>query len=281
MLLSAVASRMSLSWVEHFQRNASLLDIPWHDACFLTREERCAVAASIQQFQLGEGARGRGFLRCGEAHARQTSDPHYVEALRLFIAEEQRHSAMLARFLNREGIPLLASHWVDSSFRKFRKLAGLEVCAAVLVTAELIALPYYRALHESTASPVLRAICRRILADEARHLQFQACTLARVRIGRGSAMRSLTSLAHLGFLAGTAAVVWFEHRRVFRCGGYSFIKFFRECVQHFRKLEASIERQQSILRGYEPLRDQPEPSRAATWQKGNGDSSEYPRETRV
>ena len=279
MLISAVASRISLSWIEHFHQNASPLGIPWHEPHFLTREERRAVASSIQQFQLGEGARGRGFLRCGEAHAKRANDFHYVEALRLFIAEEQRHSALLARFLNREGIPQVQSHWVDSSFRKFRKLAGLEVCAAVLVTAELIALPYYRALHEATASPVLRAICRRILADEAHHLQFQASTLARVRIDRSERMQFLTSFVHFGFLAGTAAVVWSGHRRVFRRGGYSFMKLFQECVQHFRKLEASIKRQKSVLKGYEPMRNVCHDAGVPAWQAKKGDHREYPQDS--
>src|SRR5262249_41548303 len=98
--------------------------------------ERANVAESIQQFQLGENSEGRAFLQRGEEHARRAGDPWFVPALSLFIAEEQRHAAWLGRFLDRERIPHLKRHWVDGVFRGLRKLAGLEVCVTVLVTAE-------------------------------------------------------------------------------------------------------------------------------------------------
>src|SRR5207245_9502874 len=102
-------------------------------------------------------------------------------SLELFIAEEQRHSAILGRFLDRERILRLTNHWLDSMFRRLRKLAGLEVCAMVLVTAEVLAVPFYQALRYATRSPLLRSICMRILCDEAAHLNYQALTLGLVR----------------------------------------------------------------------------------------------------
>ena len=97
-----------------------------------------------------------------------------VAALRLFLREEQRHSKMLARFLELENAPCLRKHWVHNVFRWLRGLAGLELCLKVLVTAELLARPYYAALRDATASPLLGSICERIFEEEAAHLRFSS-----------------------------------------------------------------------------------------------------------
>jgi len=62
--------------------------------------------------------------------------------MEFFIREEQRHSALLNSFLDRENIPKLNHHWVDLIFRKMRHLAGFELMLTVLLTAELIAIPF-------------------------------------------------------------------------------------------------------------------------------------------
>ena len=98
-----------------------------------------------------------------------------------FIAEEQRHSAMLARYLRLAGAPLLGEHWIHSVFRRIRHWAGLESKVTVLVTAEILAVPYYRALMETTRCPALTAICQRVLREEAQHLLFQGNTLRRLQ----------------------------------------------------------------------------------------------------
>ena len=84
------------------------------------------------------------------------NDSLFAGALDLFIKEEQQHSRYLAAFMESEGIPLLPRHWVDSTFRLLRGLAGLELSLTVLVTAEIIAVPYYRACAAQRAHPFSR-----------------------------------------------------------------------------------------------------------------------------
>ena len=52
------------------------------------------------------------------------------------------------------------------------------------MTAEIIAVPHYRALRDATGSGVLKNICRRILEDEATHLKYQGSMLARLSAKR-------------------------------------------------------------------------------------------------
>src|SRR5438876_7310660 len=158
-------------WYVHFEENRGRLrSLPWTDPYRFSEAEIRLAGRSIQQFQLGEFARGRGLRRRARECAALAGDPLFLPALDLFIAEEQAHSSMLGEFLDQEGIPRIESDWADRIFRRLRKLAGLELCVMTLVTAEALAIPFYRALRDATRSPLLRGICVRILCDEAAHL---------------------------------------------------------------------------------------------------------------
>src|SRR5882724_6332225 len=175
----------SKKWMTRFAlRSMTALHVSRRDAPQLTPKELAAVTKSIQQFQLGEGSRGQRLLDRGKAFGNKVHDPCFVSALELFIKEEQQHSEYLAHFMQSQNIPLISHHWVDTVFRKLRGLAGLELSLTILVTAELIAVPYYRALREATDLLTLRNICTRILEDETAHIKFQASMLARVASDR-------------------------------------------------------------------------------------------------
>jgi len=197
----------------------------------LTERERRIITPSIQQFQLGEGARGQRLLERGQRFGRRAGDPLFGGALELFIREEQQHSRYLAAFMESQRIPRLQSHAVDSIFRILRGLAGLELSLTVLVTAEIIAVPYHRALRAATGSPILKTICTRILEDEASHLRYQASMLARVAATRPPALRRAVSALHRLFLLGTVVVVW--KGAVFEAAEYDFRRFGNEALSEF------------------------------------------------
>lgn len=235
--MAAHSFESSRSWCLHFLRNrAGAQDFPWDCGYSLAPGEKAAIAPSIQQFQLGEGANGRRLLARAEEYAALTGDPHFHLALKLFVKEEQRHSAYLARFMRQQGIALTEKHWVDSAFRGFRHMAGLELSLRVLCTAEIIAVPYYRALAAATESPLLRALSERILRDEAAHLRFQSWMMAKLNAERSLALQRLYAATHAEFLLGTCCVVWREHGPVFRAAGYSFKRLVSEAFEEFAEL---------------------------------------------
>jgi hypothetical protein len=227
----SMAREMYLSWTseewrEHFHRNAaSLLAIPWEKGVELTEAERRAVAASAQEFQLGESSEGKHFQGLARAYGQRTGDMEYVYALRLFIAEENRHARDLGRVLDLAGIERIGHTWPDAVFRWLRHRAGWELSIAVLVTAEIIAKVYYAALREATASTVLRRLCDQILSDEVQHVRFQCERLAILRARRSRFTVWLKGAVQRGFFAGTCRVVWWKHRHALRAGGYTYRTF--------------------------------------------------------
>jgi hypothetical protein len=226
----------SYDWVEYFYQNAPEPILPWGDGVRLSGAEKRAVIASIQQFQLGEGASGARMLEYAQRFSRETGDLGLIAALKLFLREEQRHSKTLARFLQMENESCLRKHWVHSVFRWLRGMASLELCLKVLVTAEVLARPYYAALRDATGSPLLRSICQRIFEEEGAHLRFQAFALGRFQNRHRRLTQALIKMSHVVLLASTAALVWAEHKAVFRSAGRTFHQFWEETWLEFDSL---------------------------------------------
>ncbi|MCU1295607.1 MAG: hypothetical protein JWP08_4457 [Bryobacterales bacterium] len=226
----------SYDWVEYFYQNAPEPELPWNHSARLSGAEKRAVIASIQQFQLGEGASGKRMLDRAQRFSRETGDLGLIAALKLFLREEQRHSRILARFLQVENAPCLRKHWVHGAFRAIRGIAGLELCLKVLVTAEVLARPYYAALRDATGSTLLRSICQLIFDEEGAHLRFQAFAISRFQNRHRAGTRALIKNAHAVLLASTAALVWIEHHSVFRSAGRTFRQFWRETWSEFEAL---------------------------------------------
>ena len=228
--------RSSRYWCEFFANNASKGQLlTCETQVRISNRERRTITKSIQAFQLGESSEGLHLYRCAERYAKTTGDYEYFDAIKLFIKEEQRHSQYLARFMKMADIPLARKIFVDSVFRGLRKLANLECSISVLLTAEIIANVYYRALHDATQSCFLRDICKQILIDEKSHVEFQAERLAMLRRERKLLWVLFTNFAHRILFAGTLVAVWVKCRQTLLAGGYKQSSFFRDCWFEFNQ----------------------------------------------
>ncbi len=234
-LIHANALSSSVTWRHYFEHNAqTLMPIPWGETGDLSTAERHQIAASVQNFQVGESSEGRHLLQAAQRYAQQVGDGDYVAAIRLFIAEEQRHARDLGQFLDRNHIPLLKTTPQDRAFRWLRRrFNSLEVSIAVLITAEIIATVYYAALREATQSPTLQALCQQILHDEAKHVQFQVERLHYLRRHRPWPLQTLTMTLQRGLFGLTSLAIWPVHQPVFRLAGLSFQEFWRAGWQAF------------------------------------------------
>ena len=224
-------------WYHYFQANRVHFDhLDRNDNKPLTGEERTCITTSIRQFQRGEHSEGKHFLE----FAKSMRDNSYVEAVKVFIKEEQDHAFVLGRFMDIHGIERIKEDWLDNVFRRLRKLAGLEGTVTVLLTAEIIAMPYYKALHCATASRLLRQICKQILVDEEMHLRFQSYTLRLLYKRKTWLSVVFSRLVHNVLMAGTIFMVWRWHRRVLRAGGYGIVSFFKDTWREFGTCKAMI-----------------------------------------
>lgn len=219
-----------LQWQQYFLGNRDHFDhLEWKDSQTLTAQEKQNISQSVRQFQRGEHSEGKHFLQ----FAQRMQDTSYIETVKLFIKEEQDHAAILGKFMEGEGIPKLGRDWLDSIFRRLRKLAGLEGSVTVLLTAEIIAMVYYKALFNATRSAILKQICLQVLKDEEMHLRFQSYTLECLYKRKAGFASIFSRTVHYVLMAGTILMVWLWHYKVLRSGGYSFQQYAGDVWKEF------------------------------------------------
>jgi hypothetical protein len=225
--------KTSADWCWYFRTNrASLLAIPWQVGAELDEEERQTWAASLQEFQQGEGLEGGHFFRCVRAYGEQTEDWDYVEAHRLFMAEEKRHARDLGRFLTLAGIPLLTERSrSNGAFCWLGSRGNLEWTLAIIVMVEVMAQVYYTGVQRATRSPVLRRLAAQILRDEKAHVRFHCERLARLRRRRRRWLLTLSHGLDFLFFLGAGLVCWWGHRRSLRAAGYGFFGYWKAALR--------------------------------------------------
>ncbi len=249
----------SLQWKQYFAKNASTDNTTlWSLSDVLTADEKQRIQASLQDFQQGEYSEGKYLMRYAQDFAAAHQDPEYVESITYFIREEQHHAAVLARYMVRHDIPKKSQPFLDSVFRRLRRLAGLEFSIMVLQVAEIVSEAYYSALREATGSRLLKALCKRILQDEAAHLRFHAERLALLRRQRPAVFRSVGHLAQRALVYPSLLMVWWFHARCFKAGGYDFWRYMLQChqvlnraIEYTRQLEQSESLSNKVLKLYE------------------------------
>lgn len=221
-----------LYWFNHFKNNQNHFEqIDWELDKKLTSTEISTITCSIQQFQKGENSEGKHLIH----YAKKYGDSIYLETIKLFIKEEQKHALVLSKFMKIQGIEKIKEHWVDNVFRSLRKLTSLENSIIVLLTAEIIASVYYIALRECSNSKTLKDICNQVLLDEEMHINFQSFTLSEFYKNKSSISKIYSRLFHRILMTGTILIVWLYHRQIFLQGGFSFYSFYQSVfVEYFR-----------------------------------------------
>lgn len=230
----------SQDWVAWFHENAKTAELRHMPGAEPDQEAdvRAAIAASLPAWQLGETSEGRNLRLAAAQYAQAHGDPQFLEAVELFIREEQRHGHALGQWLDIAGIARIKSDLGDSLFRLCRyAIPNYAVWASVVVMVESMAEVYYASVRRLTKCPLLQAECECILRDEVRHIQFQCEHLAYVR-------RDLTPVSRIGLRLSEAAfycvvcmAVWVAHGRLMRLSGISTHKFVRLAGAKFRFMQ--------------------------------------------
>lgn len=225
-------------WLRYFEANREqFIEPDWVAPCPLERTIKNRLALSLSHFQLGETGGGRHLLR----KAGQAGEAAYIEALKLFVAEEAEHARLLEGLVRRFGGALISRHWTHSLFRAARRALGLNFEIQTLLIAELVGTAYYRLLQRRACDPIVDQVCARVLADEAQHLSFH---LDHLRAGQAMllpAERALWSLQFQTLFTTALWVAWVDHRGLLQILGAARGEFFREarreCIQFLSRLE--------------------------------------------
>jgi demethoxyubiquinone hydroxylase (CLK1/Coq7/Cat5 family) len=191
-------------WREYFERNRVR---PMPDLGRVRAGWAPLLARSLAVFQLGESKGGR---LANEIDSLPGLDADYKAAIKLFVAEEQRHGDVLAACVSALGGELMKTTWTESLFLVARRLAGVRFKLVVLLAAETVGLAFYRGIITRLPKAPLRDALSEICDDEVQHLKFH-----------GDAFRGDLAFRYAFYAVVTAAsaVVLVDHRKTHRALG--------------------------------------------------------------
>ncbi len=219
--------KTSREWIHYFTCNLQQKRIDWSRSPQITKEELVRVLKSLQAWQLGETSEGRNLIKASTKYAATIGDPLYVEAVKLFIKEEQKHGNNLGRYLDAIGQPRIRKNWGDTLFRKIRYFnTSMESWTLAVITVENAAQVFYQSLKDATHCTLLKEICTDILIDEAPHIKFQQERLAIIFSTKKPLSKIVSFYGYRFFYFATTLLVWIAHNKTFKAGGNRFKKYF-------------------------------------------------------
>ncbi len=228
-------------WIRHFKENATHKRVNWNLMPAITPNEIASILPSLQAWQLGETSEGKHLIAASEKYAQKIADNNYVDAVRLFIKEEQKHGNNLGMYLDKIGKPRIRQDWGDTLFRKVRYFnTSMELWTLAVIVVESTAQIFYQALKDATRCELLKEICTDILIDEAYHITFQTERLAIIYNNKTIFSKTWRRVVYKYFFYFTSSLVWFAHRELFKAGGNTFESYTRKMKHKYLKTIKTI-----------------------------------------
>jgi hypothetical protein len=165
-------------WIQHFHTNRHDRPEPDWDAPFtMPEEKRRPLALSLAEYQLGDGG-GECKLVASDADKYRGSAKDARTVVDLWFAEEREHSRLLARAVERVGGRFVTTTFGFELFYAIRRRLGVQFEMLVLLVVEIVSTGYYRVIRRHVGDQPIADMCKLILRDEARHIDFHRDRLA-------------------------------------------------------------------------------------------------------
>jgi hypothetical protein len=165
-------------WIQHFTSNRLYRPEPDWDAPFtMPEEKRRLLALSLAEYQLGDGG-GECKLVARDAEQFRGSAEEARTVVDLWFAEEREHSRLLARGVERIRGQFVTTTFGFELFYAIRRRLGVQFELLVLLIVEIVSTGYYRVIRRHVGDEPLADMCKLILRDEARHIDFHRDRLA-------------------------------------------------------------------------------------------------------
>jgi len=223
-------------WIGHFKANAQEKRVNWNLNPIITKKEVETILPGLQAWQLGETSDGKHLVAAATKYAGKIGDKAYIDAVKLFIKEEQKHGNNLGHYLDAINKPRIKKNWGDTLFRRIRYFnTNMELWTIAVIIVESTAQIFYQSLKDATECPLLREICTDILIDEAYHITFQTERLAIIFESKSGPSKVWRTTAYKYFFYATSCLVWFAHKKVFKAGGNTFESYSKKMEYKYIK----------------------------------------------
>ncbi len=221
-------------WINHFQENLQQHRINWNNPPTITETEKQHILYSLKAWQLGETSDGKHLLAAANKYAKKIGDDNYVQSVKLFIKEEQKHGNNLGKYIDLIGDKRVKKDWGDTLFRKLRYFnTSMELWTVTVIIVESAAQVFYQALHDASNCNLLKSICNDILIDEAHHIKFQNERLFTIFHKKSFYIKAFSVTWYCLLFFGTIHAVWLGHRKALKAGGINKSEFMRQMYYKF------------------------------------------------
>jgi len=228
--------KTSKEWIEYFKLNAQQKRIEWNLKPEISEKEISCILHSLQAWQLGETSDGAHLISASSKYAQWINDCDYVNAVKLFIKEEQKHGNNLGKYLDAINKPRIQKNWGDTLFRRIRYFnTSMEIWTLAVITVESVAQVFYQSLKDATKCKLLRQICSDILIDEAYHIEFQTERMAIIFKNKAYVSKLISRNIYPIFFFATSFVVWLAHKKAFKAGGVDFKRYMKKMKYKYSK----------------------------------------------
>jgi rubrerythrin len=140
----------------------------------------------------------------------QTSDEER-RLLLAYAAEEDEHARLIDQHLARRALAKGAPFWIQKVFRRFR---GRTLLLLQFYNVEVLAGTFYGAMAARIHDDEARALLRRLLLDEARHIRLHRELLRREIARLGCLARCRAWWLALAFRLSCAVTAWYQARQL-------------------------------------------------------------------
>jgi rubrerythrin len=128
-----------------------------------------------------------------------------------YAREEDGHARLIAEHLRRRGLSQGEPFWIQKVFRRFRARTTLLV---QFYNVEILAGTFYGGMAARIRDPEARALLRRLLRDEARHIRLHRELLARHIARLGPLERLKAWGLTLFFRLACGVTAWYQARQL-------------------------------------------------------------------
>jgi hypothetical protein len=226
----------SAYWKNHFENNLTKQRVDWSVKPAVSPGEKRNILYSLKAWQLGETSDGTHLLAAARRYAAGIGDELYVDSVKLFITEEQKHGSNLGKYIDLLEEQRLKKDWGDTLFRKIRYLnTSMELWTISVIIVESAAQVFYKALHDATSCALLKSICSDILIDEAHHIRFQNERLHIIFQSKNFYVKAFTLLCYSLFFFAVIHAIWFGHKKALKAGNVDKKSFMRQMYHKFFK----------------------------------------------
>ena len=236
-------------WIAHFEANRLHRPEPEWDAPFtLSEKKRRLLAISLAEYQLGDGG-GPCQLTARDAKAFTGSSADAQRVVELWFAEEREHSRLLAGAVRRVRGTFVEQTFAFRLFCQVRRWMDVQFEMLVLLLVEIVSTGYYRLIRRHVGDQPIAEMCRLILRDEARHVDFHRDRLS-ARHPNGVSWWWRLQFRFMGHAC--AAFLWLGHGRCLRALGASYAELFAQVSRGMKRFLRALPQPLPVSAGAVP-----------------------------